>query len=411
MNRFPPAPADVKPVARLRVGWLIDGSGRPARMNVLLTIAGGALAAVEDLPRVPVVPPDCLDYSSCTVLPGLIDGHVHLTMTGTLDDRRRALLRQEPTARVHHTIEVNLKDHLRHGVVAVRDGGGRRGNAARWVQCGGRQAVRVHAAGRAWHRAGRYGGLIGRPVPEGVSLARAIADDPEPCDHVKIVNSGLNSLTEYGRRTAAQFGLEELRAAVRAAAERCRDVMVHANGEEPVRVAVMAGCRSIEHGFFMGRDNLARMAERGTVWLPTAVTMQAYGEHLSRIGRNPNVARRTLDHQLEQLAVARELGVTVALGTDAGAPGVDHGAAVVEEMNLLVQAGYTLEETVRCASINGAGLVGADAGLLQPGRPATLVIAEGPPSALPGGLRRARGVLIDGIDQPEANARRRYPAC
>jgi imidazolonepropionase-like amidohydrolase len=151
------------------------------------------------------------------------------------------------------------------------------------------------------------------------------------------------------------------------------------------------------------------MAERGTVWVPTAVTMQSYAAQLARFGCDPDVARRTRDHQLGLLAVARELGVTVALGTDAGAPGVDHGAAVIEEMKLLVQAGYSLEETVRCASTNGAGLVGADLGRLQPGRPATLVIAEGPPSALLEGLRRVRGVLIGGLNPLSDGCRQTPP--
>ena len=238
--------------------------------------------------------------------------------------------------------------------------------------------------------------MIGRAVPDGIPLARAIAADTEPCDHIKVVNSGLNSLTEYGRRTAPQFDLEELRAAVQAAADRGLEVMVHANGEEPVRIAVLAGCRSIEHGFFMGRDNLARMAERGTVWVPTAVTMQAYAGRLSRCGRDPDAARRTLDHQIEQLARARELGVTVAVGTDAGTPGVDHGSAVRAEMQCLVLAGYRVEEAVRCATVNAAGLMGTDAPLLQPSRLATLVVVPGPPSELPDSLRQARAVIMRG---------------
>ena len=68
-------------------------------------------------------------------------------------------------------------------------------------------------------------------------------------------------------------------AAVQAAASRGLSVMVHANGEAPVRIAAMAGCRSVEHGFFMGSENLSRMADRGVTWVPTAVTMQAYAEH------------------------------------------------------------------------------------------------------------------------------------
>jgi imidazolonepropionase-like amidohydrolase len=175
--------------------------------------------------------------------------------------------------------------------------------------------------------------------------------------------------------------------------------MVHANGEAPVRIAVIGGCRSVEHGFFMGTDNLERMVENGVVWVPTVVTMRAYVEHYARIGRNPSVARRTLDHQLEQLFMARRLGLTVALGTDSGSPGVDHGAAMIAEMKLFMQAGFSLEETVRCASVCGAQLVGAESGLLAPAKPATFIIVEGEPSGLPENLRTVKAVFIAGIEQ------------
>lgn len=380
---------------RLRAGWLLDGSGGAPRPEVRITIEEGMILSIDSLPPGSPVETGEIDLRDCTVLPGLVDAHVHLAMSGSVDEAARARLRGAPPGVVGRTIADHLDRHLRHGVTVVRDGGGARGSAAEWCR---RHAlpVRLRAAGRAWHRAGRYGRLIGRAVPEGASLDRAIADDPNPGDHVKIVNSGLNSLSEYGRRTAPQFALEELRAAVRAAAARGRDVMVHANGEQPVRIAVTAGCRSIEHGFFMGRDNLARMAEQGTVWVPTAATMKAFAAHLERTGRNPDTARRTLDHQIEQLAAARELGVTVAVGTDAGAPGVEHGESVIDEIECLLQAGYTIGEAVHCAAVHGAGLVGAYTGLLQPARPATLAAVLGPPSSLPGTLRQARAVLIQG---------------
>ncbi len=170
---------------------------------------------------------------------------------------------------------------------------------------------------------------------------------------------------------------------MRAAAARGRDVMVHANGEEPVRVAVTAGCRSVEHGFFMGEDNLERMAARGTVWVPTAVTMQAYAAQQAAAGRDPGPARRTLDHQLAQMERARRLGVAVALGTDAGAPGVDHGRAVIEEMRLLMQAGYPFAEAVRCSAVVGRALIGSAGGTLAVGRAASFAVyAAGPGEAL-----------------------------
>jgi imidazolonepropionase-like amidohydrolase len=404
----PEAAAAEAPGVTVLAGWLIDGSGGPARRNVRLEIRKGRIHSVEEQTvaapgaRAPRPTPE-LDLGGCTLLPGLVDSHVHLAMTGELDDALRRHLREAPFEVVRGMIRENLREHLRHGVVAVRDGGGSRGNALRFAKRRPEREtpVRVRAAGRAWHRSGRYGRLIGRSPESGLGLAQAIRREPDPADHIKIVNSGLNSLTEYGRQSSPQFDLEEMSAAVRAAAERGLPVMAHANGEAPVRIAVLAGCRSVEHGFFMGRENLARLAERGVTWVPTAVTMLAYARHFRQIGKNPDVARRTLDHQLEQLAMARRLGVEVALGTDSGSPGVLHGEGVVEELSLLVQAGFGLEEAIGCASRSGAKLIGADFGRLQMGRPATFVAVNGEPRGLLRELKNVREVFIDGVRRLE----------
>ena len=383
-------------------GWMIDGSGAPARPNIRVTVAGGSIRAMEAIGpgASPAEPAADHDWRGFTVIPGLIDSHVHLARTGSPDERLRAWLREAPFEQVREVIRDNLRSHLLHGVTAVRDGGGARGFALRFARGTDdrpRLPVRIRAAGRAWHRAGRYGGLIGRPPAPGRSLAAAIREDEERPDQVKVVNSGLNSLTEFGKQTAPQFDPEDLAAAVAAAAARGCQVMVHANGVLPVRGAVAAGCRSVEHGFFMGSDTLARMAARGVTWVPTAVTMQAHAERFSAGGRDPDAARRTLDHQLEQLVVARRAGVTVALGTDSGSPGVHHGRAVIAEMNLLTQAGFPIEAVIRCATADAAPLVAGGDGRLAPGRPATFVVVPGAPADLPGSLLNVHAVFIDGL--------------
>jgi imidazolonepropionase-like amidohydrolase len=395
----------MRAVNRIAAGWLIDGSGGPVRENVLLEVRDGLIRTVEALRVDGLLDGGFEDFRHCTLVPALVDSHVHLAMSGATDPATRARQLTAGYAELAPVIAGNRARLLAAGVVAVRDAGDRGGFVRRFLRDeGGRglSTVRVKAAGRAWHRPGRYGGLIGRALPPGRSLAAAVAGDRGRCDVVKVVNSGLNSLTEFGRQTPAQFDPAELKAAVAAAGGRGLEVMVHANGIAPVRAAVLAGCRSIEHGFFMGADNLGRMAEKEVAWVPTAVTMQAYAGHLAQTGQDPDVARRTLDHQIEQLALARRLAVTVALGTDSGSPGVDHGTAVATEMKLLIQAGYTLPEAVRCATANGWELIGGAAGLIEPGRPATFIAVDDDPSGLPAGLHRVRAVFVDGIKRSQA---------
>jgi imidazolonepropionase-like amidohydrolase len=228
-------------------------------------------------------------------------------------------------------------------------------------------------------------------------LAAAIAKETDAKDHIKIVNSGLNSLLCFGKQTTPQFTLEEMTDAVAAAERRNLKVMVHANGKMPVEIAVEAGCCSIEHGFFMGEDNLKKMADRQVFWVPTAFTMKAFSEHLRNSGQDTDVPRRNLDHQMEQIASAKRFGVPVAAGTDAGSLGVHHGSGIIDELKLFMAAGFSIQEAVRSATALSVELLGLeDVGRLMPGAAATFIATPGDPSYLPESLDRINAFYING---------------
>ena len=173
--------------------------------------------------------------------------------------------------------------------------------------------------------------------------------------------------------------------------------MVHANGKIPVEIAVKSGCRSIEHGFFMGMENLRRMADQDIFWVPTVHTMKAYCKHLKEKGLVEGAAGKNLDHQLEQIFQARRMGVSVALGTDAGSLGVHHGVSVIEELRLLMEAGFSVNEAVTCATLNGARLLGLDGiGVIAKGMIANFVAVKGEPSDLPDSLDRMELMVVNG---------------
>ena len=384
------------------VGWLLDGSGGPVREKMLLRIEDGIIAGVDNWPSEKI--PDSsgiTDLSHCTILPPLVDSHVHLFMSGTIDQKVRKSQLSAGYDDLKPAIERHLNYFLGHGVLAIRDGGDRGGFALQYRdELDEKFPVQIKSAGRAWRQKDRYGRLIGRSPKNGESLATSFLADGEDTDWVKLVNSGLNSLKIYAKETDSQFNTDEITALVQAAQQRGKKVMVHANGHLPVKSALEAGCHSIEHGFFMGRDNLQLMAEKKVVWVPTVYTMKAYAENFDpqKSDGDHRVILRTLEHQLEQMAVAREMGVPLALGTDAGSLGVLHGESMVEEMKLYKKAGYSLPEVVRCATYNGAKLLGIDKdmGLLQAGRPATFLVARGTPAQLPRKLSYLENIYMDG---------------
>ncbi len=388
----------------IKAGWLIDGSGRPVQKKILLTIKNGLFTAINTFEETNALDPAAItDLSLCTILPPFVDCHVHLCMSGTTD---RHIRKEQLTADYYDLrprLAKHIHDHFTHGVLAVRDGGDRMGHALRYKKetaVNRKEPVILKVAGRAWHKEGRYGALIGRTPDGDETLATAFSRENDSIDHVKHVNSGLNSLNVFGKETSPQFSRNEIKGLVAQAHQAGKRVMVHANGRLPVKAALEAGCHSIEHGFFMGKENLKLMADMQTTWVPTAFTMKAYADTLESTDDthiDKKVVKKNLLHQLEQISLAREYGVPIALGTDAGSKGVLHGESVMEEMKLLMKAGYSISEAVRCATYNGAQLLAIDEiGLIDIGKPANFLVARATPAMLPRKISFLEAIYLNG---------------
>ena len=384
------------------VGWLIDGTGAAAAKNMRLTIEAGRIISIEPADsETPNSGNPRLDLSDHTLLPTLCDCHVHLAISGSLDPARRSERGSLEYKAMEPIISGHIRDCLRHGVLSVRDGGDCQGHVLQYkTDCEelNRIPFRLRTPGIAWYREGRYGKFIGRAVSAGKDPAPDMeAWTRQSIDHIKVIQSGINSLSTFGRQTEPQFEKEALSRIFRLCKSSGIGLMIHANGEIPVGIAVDAGCDSIEHGFFMGNENLQKMADSRITWVPTVVAMKAYAEHAPLDSVESQVARKTMDHQLAQLSSARQYGVPVALGTDAGSPGVHHGRAVAEELRLLVSAGYSIEEAISCATMNAATLMKREVpGRLSVGAPASFVAVKGSPSEVPDRLSSIDLIMVSG---------------
>jgi imidazolonepropionase-like amidohydrolase len=381
-------------------GWLIDGQGGPVRCNVLICLAQGRIISLEE--RRPHDNPSVdVDLSHATVIPALMDAHVHLALSGTRDPRIRQRQLTPSRHEAHTVIAAHLEQHSRYGICAVRDAGDRQGHVQAFKQAvgpGGFNGVRFATTCWAWHARQRYGRMIGHSPTRGRDLAAALKRQLHTLDHVKVINSGLNSLERYGISTAPQFSVDELKATVALAHANGLPVMVHANGRAAVAEAIEAGCDSIEHGYFMGPENLARMADKAIAWVPTAVPMAALSQDDSLDAGQRDVARRTLDHQLEQIYHGLQSGVPIVLGTDAGSIGVDHGSSIAREIGLLMSAGLSPEQAVHCATGRAARLLRMpDAGgFLTADRRADLIAVAGRPEDLPKAVASPEAICLGG---------------
>jgi imidazolonepropionase-like amidohydrolase len=393
-------------------GWLLDGAAGPIWKKAIVKTWGHTIVEIRRATPKDFARGDLLNLSEYTLLPGLVDCHVHLSMSGSADPSVRERQLKASFSDAKQKIRRHRSMSMLHGVVALRDGGDCRGHLLRYK----RELLRdkdeppeVKTPGRAWHAPGRYGRLVGRPPHRNCSLARSIAAGQKQADHVKIVNSGLNSLLDFGKETSPQFPLSDLKKAVLCAHKKGLKVMIHANGISPVRDAIDSGCDSIEHGFFMGTENLRRLADEQITWVPTVFTMEAYARTLPKDSRESQVARKNLDHQLDQIRQAKDFGVRIAVGTDAGSLGVHHGEAVREEIRLLLVAGLGLGEAVQSATSRGAALIGLGdrAGCLMPGSPATFLAVRTKPEKLLDALSPPERVCFKGAFIPSSHRERR----
>lgn len=305
--------------------------------------------------EIPSEDAEVLDLGKLFIIPGMIDAHVHLGLKSSLN-----------------LIE-SLEQASRAGLAGVRDGGDREGRVLKDRKQIESEMI-LSAAGRAISRHGRYGAFLGRSVKKDTEIAGAVSElAGQGADHVKVLASGPVKLDEYGLVGPPQFETSFLEKIVSCAKDHGLKVMSHANGSEAVLRCIKAGVDSVEHGFFMGRDCLRMLGEKEVVWIPT---IEAFFSLKKKTGskKQKEIIDRTVEDQIGQMIKARELGVKMGLGTDAGSPGVKIGLSLRNEILWWLEAGFSGEEVLAAATAGNAKLMGKenDVGRLTPGRLAFL---------------------------------------
>jgi imidazolonepropionase-like amidohydrolase len=373
-----------------RGGRVFDGSGAsPAPADV--AVEGERIVAVG-----PGLDGDrAVDATGLTILPGLFDCHVHVTITRF--DPWQAL--NTPFSLQFYEAERNLGATLRAGITTVRDAGGAdlgvREAVARGLVTGPRLQVslvmlsQTGGHGGCWYPGGAEVPLFvphpGRPA--------AIVDGPDAvrrkvrqlvemgADVIKVATSG-GVLSPRDDPRHAQFRPDELAVLVDEATATGRFVMAHAQAADGIKNAVRAGIRSIEHGIFLDDEGIELMLARGTWLVPTLVAPQgAIDAAEAGAALSPEVvakARSVVEVHRTAFRRAVEAGVRIAMGTDSGV--TPHGQNL-RELELMVAGGMTPAAALVATTKSAAELMGVDRdlGTIEPGRLADLVLVAGDP--------------------------------
>lgn len=367
-------------------GW-IEG-GESLEGPVTLTISNGVVTDVETRPK---GEPDRDDVvTECTVMPGLIDLHEHITMT--IGDEH-ALATESEGRQLLRSFK-HLQAMLQGGVTTIRSCGEPpklEQFLSDTIRDGSLEGPRLYRSVSAICRTGGHFWYASQQADgvDGVRLA-VRKHVGAGADFIKVMASG-GVGTLGSDPNIPEFRQEELQALVGEAHRLGRDVSAHAYGGDAVDGALDAGVSTIEHGCFLSKEQLDRMAALGTTLVVTIATYEASAVHPDSPDPVKARMREVTERYMSTLHLAKAAGVRVGLGTDAV-----HGR-IDQEVELLVDAGFS-----RLAALNAATTIPAqivknpNLGRIGPGACADLIFVDGDPFSEKGALRRVKAVMKGG---------------
>ena len=383
----------------IHAGRLIDTEAARVLERQSIVVFGDKVSAVKPGYVDPAGYDRVVDLTQHTVMPGLIDMHVHVSGESSPGAYAERFFQNPADAALHAT--VYLRRILDAGFTTVRDLGAADGlaislrdaTAKGWIT-----GPRIYAAGKAIGTTGGHADptnglnneLRGDPGPadgviNGADDARKAVRQryKEGADLIKLTGTGgVLSLATNG--VNAQFTDAELKAVVETARDYGFAVAVHAHGKEGMLRAVRAGVDSIEHGSYLDDEVVAAMKQHGTWLVPTLSAGRFASEKAQQPGYFPEVVRLkaiAVGVLVQQaLAKAWKGGVRIAFGTDSGV--APHGVNA-KEFGYLVQAGMPPMAAIQSATVNAARLLRQEAqlGAITPGRWADIVAVKGDPLA------------------------------
>jgi imidazolonepropionase-like amidohydrolase len=393
---------------------LLDVAAGELRPGCDVLVEGDRVVEVSERPLASGAA-ERFDLRGATLMPGLIDAHVHAVIT-TMD---LAAMERKPVTLVAHEARRVLEGMLQRGFTTVRDAGGADWGLAQAVENGLVAGPRLFFAGRVLSQTGGHGDFRPRAEPaplcacqvhssyfahvaDGVDAVRKAAREElrRGAHQVKIMASG-GVASPSDPIWNLQYSTEEMRAIVEEARGWRTYAMAHAYTPEAIARAVRAGVRTIEHGNLIDAPTAALMKEHGAYLVPTLVTyfmIQEFGRAL----RFPEASLRkvgdVLDAGLASLEIAKRAGVAIGFGTDLLGETHEHQS---RELSIRAKA-LAPAEILRSATLVNAEILGrsGELGVVAPGALADLLVVDGNPlqdlSVLEGQGERLRAILKGG---------------
>lgn len=397
----------------LHCGSLIDVKTQTVLKNRSIVVEGKKIVAVSDGFLTPAKGDVVINLKDRTVMPGLIDSHVHLeseTNPGAYLDR----FVKNPGDVAYQAL-VYANKNLQAGFTTVRDLGGTHVviSLRNAINKGLVQGPRIFTAGVTIGTTGGHADdtngineAFKKDLGPEDGVVNGVADAAkavrqrykEGSDLIKITATG--GVLSYAKDGAgAQFTDEEVRAIVQTAKDYGFKVAAHAHGKEGMKRAVLGGVSSIEHGTFMDEEVMELMKKMGTYYVPTVIA----GRSVADSSKIPNYYPEMVAKKAAAIGPiiqgtfgkAYKAGVKIAFGTDAGVFG--HGKNGYEFI-LMNEAGMPVLEAIKSATVNAADLLGQSdlIGSIEVGKAADIIAVPGDPVADVKLMTKVNFVMKDG---------------
>jgi len=396
----------------LRVGTLLDGvSSKPLRNAHVVYDRSTILFAGENSPPSNLLSanqqqPD-LDLSDYTLLPGLIEAHAHFFLEGgELDlDKRSAYLKQAPEDLLN-AARARLGKLVRLGIIAVRDAGDKNGVGlalSKLYASGQRPAMPyVDSPGAAIHHKGRYGSFMAEPIEDFDTLKHCVeARVAAGADRIKLIPTGIINFKQGAVTAEPQMTTAEVSELVAAAKSFGKQTLAHASGDVGIERAIDGSVDSIEHGFFVRDDQLAKMRDRQIAWVPTFSPVQEQVDHADQMGWDAQVVsnlNKILEQHAASLMKAHEIGVQILAGSDAGSCGVAHGLGFLYELELMQRAGLGPISVINAATGASSNRLAFKEkfGQIRSGFQSRFILTRHAPLESVSNLRKQKWIVFDG---------------
>jgi len=331
------------------------------------------------------------DLGGKTLMPGLIDAHIHFSADG-----KPALFQEQLLATAGFLAirgALNAKKMLEAGFTTVRSVGDKFSidfDIRKVINDGLVTGPRVVASGRALTVTGGHGDLY----PEGMNVDGLSEICDTPADVVKAVRKRIKNNAECikfmatggggtpGPATATKMSMELMRAGVLEAASAGLITASHAIGREGILFSIKAGIRTIEHGVYLDDEGIEEMVKRTDCWLVPTLAAYKTIKYGDSGGVSPDQIKKVTEFSNaigNTLAKAKKAGIKFAAGTDCGTP-FNYPGENAYELNRFVHWGFSPMEAIKIAtSSNAEAIKQADIGSLSQGKTADLIVVDGNP--------------------------------